>query len=224
MKKYVIPLVVSIVLAVVCAAVCLFFGYTTIGGIAVTVIPRAVTHSTDGNDLLMLGEYYLSPVQSDSMQPEFSAGDLIFVQKTRGPYMGQDPEHYRVDDIIVYTQEQENGEKVFIASRVKQVSKVGFTIYTVLGDNTDLDRTDGQGENVFAYRVFGHYTGTAIPHGVEVMETVSTPQGFVTYLVITVVAALITVASAYLLILCLIFGIICIILLLKTRFTIVLTD
>lgn len=113
----------------------------------------------------------ISPVivLSGSMEPEFAAGDMIFVQKV-------DTATLKVDDVICYME----GEDTAITHRIMEVQQQdGKTMYVTQGDaNNVFDDTPVAAENVQ-----GKYTGIHIPQLGNLAVFMQTPAGMIIFIV-----------------------------------------
>lgn len=150
---------VILVIALVLAAVCTFVSYVSTSGSGVPSI---------------LGVRVFS-VQTDSMYPTLSPGDLIFDTAV-------DPADLKVGDIITYWTVI-SGERVLNTHTIHEIYDGGNTlIFATKGDNNDYEDP----LTVHESEIVGKYTGHRITGMGKVFDYLQTSTGFLIVVVIPV--------------------------------------
>ena len=123
-------------------------------------------------------------VQTDSMQPEFSKGDYIFVEEC-------DPNSLQVGDIVTYHTLIEGNRAINTHRIVEIIDEDGMLQFRTQGDNNpepdQLLLAPGD--------VVGKYNGTKIPVLGSVIDFLSTQLGF--FLVILLPVLIFTIYQIY---------------------------
>ena len=151
---------VLLVVAIVIAAVCTYVSFI----------------STSGNGVPSIFGVEMLSIQTDSMYPTFSAGDLIFAKRVK------DTSALQIDDIITYWTVIE-GERVLNTHRIVGVYDGGdHLVFKTKGDNnTDVDDLD-----VHEAEVVGRYTDKKIKGAGKVFDFLQTSTGFLIVVVVPV--------------------------------------
>ena len=127
----------------------------------------------DNTNVANLFGYTPLVVESDSMAPTFSAGDLIFIRKC-------DPAELKEGDIICFHTIIEN-QYALNTHRIQSIETVGDArSYTTIGDNNDGiadQHVISDGDIVGKY--VGHLTGAG-----KVMDFLSSSTGFLVVIVL----------------------------------------
>lgn len=135
--------------------------------ILVAALFSFVTLATkDKNQIASIAGFSPLTVQTDSMQPTFSAGDLIIIKKC-------DPDTLEVGDIITFHTIIEN-QYALNTHRIKEITEEnGIKNYVTKGDNNALEDT----HIITGADVAGKYVGK-IPLLGKLMNFISSSVGF----------------------------------------------
>lgn len=142
--------------------------------VSVLVIIMSVSSRKDGVPNLF-GYAFLS-VASDSMEPEFMAGDLI-VSDVNGK------ESYEAGDIVTFMMTVENTQ-IMNTHRIVDVQEIdGIRYYHTRGDNAE-----GEDRVVLsASDIIGIYTGTRVPGVGKALDFLKTKLGFFVCMVLPMI-------------------------------------
>jgi signal peptidase len=126
-------------------------------------------------------------VQTDSMKPEFSKGDYIFVEKC-------DPAALQVGDIVTYHTIIDGYKAINTHKIVNIFNNDGMIQYQTQGTNKE---TNPEPDEILLAPgdVIGKYNGTVIPVLGSVMDFLSTQLGF--FLVILLPVLIFTIYQIY---------------------------
>jgi signal peptidase len=126
-------------------------------------------------------------VQTDSMKPEFSKGDYIFVEKC-------DPASLQVGDIVTYHTIIDGYKAINTHQIVNIFNNDGMIQYQTQGTNKE---TNPEPDEILLAPgdVIGKYNGTVIPVLGSVMDFLSTQLGF--FLVILLPVLIFTIYQIY---------------------------
>ncbi len=151
---------IILVIAIVIAAVCTYVSFI----------------STSGNGVPSIFGVELLSIQTDSMYPVFSAGDLIFAKRVK------DTSALQVNDIITYWTVIE-GERALNTHRIIGIWDGGdHLIFTTQGDNNTIE----DDMPVHEAEVVGQYTGKRIKGAGKVFDFLQTSTGFLIVVVVPV--------------------------------------
>ena len=147
----------------------------------VTIFTFAARSSEDG--VPAIGGTAILTVNTDSMAPTFSAGDIILGKKL----LPEEQTALKVDDIITFDAGDLNGDGIrdLNSHRIVEITTdaAGNVAYRTNGDNTL-----GNDENpVKARNVICKYTGTRIPGVGKVLAYLQTPTGFLLVIVLPLI-------------------------------------
>ncbi len=129
----------------------------------------------------MFGHSMLS-VQSDSMEPEFYAGDLIFIKRT------DEENKFKAGDIVTFQAYDTYGKRFLNTHRIAEVVEGTLrTRYVTKGDNVG----EPDEKKIFASDIIGTYSGNRLKGFGRALDFVNTSTGVLVCVVVP--AALIVV-------------------------------
>ncbi len=140
--------------------------------IIICILVVASTKASTGMPNLF-GNSILS-VKSDSMEPTFNKGDLIFVKVTPKSEKEQYKHHiYEVGDIITFEVTDEDGHNFVNTHRIVSIEDGERTRYKTKGDNVDaIDK-----KSVYNMNILGQYTGKKLSGWGKVFDYLKKPEG-----------------------------------------------
>ena len=151
---------VVLVIAIVIAAVCTYVSFI----------------STSGNGVPSIFGIELLSIQTDSMYPEFAAGDLIFSHRVK------DTSALKKGDVITYWTVIE-GERALNTHRIVEIYDGGdHLLFGTKGDNNSID----DGMPVHEADIVGQYSGNKIKGAGKVFDFLQTSTGFLIVVVVPV--------------------------------------
>lgn len=131
--------------------------------------------ATQGNDLPGLFGLKMASVQSDSMNPTFAKGDMVFCTAVK------DPSKLEVGDIITF-RTVINGEQAVNTHRIESISDGGtYRIFTTKGDNNTIADSLTVHENSIIGRYRFH-----LPKLGSAFDFLKTSTGFLVVIVVPV--------------------------------------
>lgn len=142
------------------------------------LVTVTVLTSTKNEGIPRLFGYTPMSVQSDSMKPTFSKGDLIIVHKV------DDVTKLKVDDVITFHAVVENHE-IINTHRIVEINKDENGMpqsFVTRGDNNPVDDED----EVMVDKLIGEWTGTSFGKLGVALDFLQTQKGFFICIIIPI--------------------------------------